>query len=133
MHLRNLHNPLSLANAAAKHCSLKVIQIHNFTSLSRAKFLHGAIGSPSLSALRKAVQAGFLLSWPDFNMSALSKLETPDCTTLGPMDQKRKNIQSTRPKQDHFNWQETLNTQTPDKTNDFFHVVVNLQHAICTN
>jgi hypothetical protein len=34
MYLVNLNNPLLLSNTAIKHCSLKVIQIHEFTSLS---------------------------------------------------------------------------------------------------
>ena len=133
MYLVNLHNPLSLANSAIKHCSPKIIQIHEFTSLSRLKFLHGALGSPPLSTLKRAVQAGYLLSWPDFNMKALSKLETPDHTTLGHMDQKRKNIQSTRTEQDNLDWQETLNTQTPNKTNDFFHCIADFKDTIYTD
>ena len=133
MHVMDLNNPLSLANATLKHCSPKVIQIHTFAALSRVKFLHGAIGSPPLSTLKRAINAGFLLSWPDFNTKALSKLETPDHTSLGHMDQKRKNIQSTRLQQDHLDWQATLSSHTPNKTQDFFHIVINLQDAICTD
>jgi hypothetical protein len=133
MYLVNLNNPLSMSNATIKHSSPKVIQIHNFTSLSRLKFLHGAIGSPPISTLKRAVKAGYLLSWPEFHIKALAKLETPDHTTLGHMDQKRKNIQSTRTRQEDFDWNETLNSQTPNKTNDFFHSIVDFNDTIYTD
>lgn len=78
------------------------------------------------------MQAGYLLSWPDFNVKSISKLETPNHTILGYIDQKWKNMQSTRAKQDFLDWQEMLNTQTPNKTNDFFHYIADFKDTIHT-
>ena len=94
IYLVNLDNPLAMSNAVIKHCSPKIAQIHKFTSLSRLLFLHGAIGSIPISTLRKAIQAGYLTTWPEFDNKAMTKLETPDHTLFGHMDQKRKNTQS---------------------------------------
>ena len=96
MYLVNLSNPLQFINAVTSQSPAKVAQIHNFTSLSRLLFQHGALGGPVLSTLQRAVKAGYLQTWPDLKEASLSKLKTPDYTILGHLDQKRKNSQSTR-------------------------------------
>ena len=133
MYLVNMNNPLGMLNAVTQHCSPKVVQIHKFTSLNRLKFLYRAIGSQPLSTIKRAIKAGYLNSWPDFDPKAISKLETPDHTVLGHMDQKRKNILSTRSKLESLDWDMTLKTHVPNKTNDFFHKIVDFNNTIYTD
>ena len=90
MCVANLHNPLQVKHLA--HAN-----IQQFTSIERLKFLHGALGFPPLSTLRRAISAGYLQSFPDLTTTNMSKLSTSDITVLGRMDSKRKNLQSTKP------------------------------------
>ena len=74
----------------------KVINIHNFASLGRLHFSHGALGSPVKTTLIEAIRAGYLISWPEHTIDNINKIDNPDHTIFGRMDQKRKNSQSTR-------------------------------------
>ena len=96
MHLVNLSNPTKLINATVSQKAAKIAQIDTFISMSRLLFLHGALGRPTLSILRKAIQVGYLTTWPDLTIASIAKLKIPDYTTLGHLDQKQKNSQSTR-------------------------------------
>ena len=78
MHVTKLSDPLLLANA----------NLQQFIAIERLKFLHGALGSPSLSTLCRALAAGYFKSWPDLTVSAINKLTEPDQTILGHLDMK---------------------------------------------
>ena len=86
MYVARLSDPLLLSNA----------NLQQFISLERLKFLHGALGSPSLSTLTRAIAAGYFKTWPNLNAMSIKKLHEPDQTILGHLDKKRKNIQSTK-------------------------------------
>jgi len=96
-------------------------------------FLHGALGFPPISTLRRAIVAGYLLSFPDLTEKSISKLPTQDTTILGHIDQKRKNFQSTKAKPEEDEWSLTLKTHCATKTNDFFHNILNLKNTIYTD
>ena len=62
-----------------------------------AKFLHAACFSPALQTFIDAINAGFFTSWPGLNAVLISKhLPKSEATTLGHLDQTRKNIRSTK-------------------------------------
>ena len=94
--LVNLSNPIKLINATVFQKAAKIVQIDTFILMSRLLFLHGALGRPTSSTLCKAIQAGHLTTWPDLTTASIAKLKTLDYATLGHLDQKRKNVQSTR-------------------------------------
>jgi len=88
MYVTDLHNPLlKPTKVSILHANLQ-----QFTSIERLKFLHGALDFPPISTLRRAIAAGYLLSFPDMTEKNISKFPTQDITVLGHMDQKRKNI-----------------------------------------
>ena len=70
--------------------------LQQFTSIERIKFLHGTLGFLALSTLKRAIQAGYLDSFPDLTLHNISKLSLSDITILGHLDTKRKNLQSTK-------------------------------------
>ena len=126
MYVTDLTNPLLQQSMA--HSNLQ-----QFTSLERLRFLHGALGFHPLSTLRRAVNAGYLRSFPDLTTKNLSKLATPDITILGHLDTTRKNLRSTKPKHEDDEWTLTLKSHISNKTHDFFHKVVDLKNTIYTD
>jgi hypothetical protein len=66
-------------------------------------FHHAALFSPAISTLTTALQKGFIPPLPGLTVTLLRKY-TPDleATTMGHLDNRRKNIQSTKPKQVTF-------------------------------
>ena len=107
--------------------------LEQFTSIERLKFLHSALGFPPISALRRAIAAGYLLSFPDLSEKTMSKVPTQDITVLGYINQKRKNVQSTKLKPEEDEWTLTLKSHLPTKTNDFFHKVLDLNSTFYTD
>ena len=63
MHATKLSDLLLLANT----------NLQRHISIKRLKFLHGALGSPSLSALSRAIAAGYFKSWPDLSTTSIKK------------------------------------------------------------
>ena len=67
------------------------------TIADTVKFLHMACFSPSKSTLIRAVENGNFATWPMFTSHNIKKyLPKSEATTMGHLDQQRKNIQSTR-------------------------------------
>ena len=133
MYLVNMDNPTKLVNLATSSPATRVAQIHNFTSKSRLLFMHGALGGPTISTLQRAIRAGYLTTWPELTSSNVSKLKTPDYTILGHLDQKRKNSQSTREIHEAKDWDETIKSQMPNKSNDFLHKILSFNDTIYTD
>jgi len=123
MYVTKLSDPLLLNNA----------NLQQFTSIERLKFLHGALGSPSLSTLSRAINAGYFKSWPDLSSSAIKRLNKPDQTIFGHLDQKQKNTQSTREKDELDDWKSTIATKVSQKTNLFYHRIVPFDNTIFTD
>ena len=81
----------------ANHHSNNIIQISEISDLTQ--FLHAACFSPTPSMLVKAINNGHFTTWPGFTAEAVTKhLPKSEATIKGRMDQRRKNIQSTKPK-----------------------------------
>ena len=91
MHVINLHN--LLRNQLVAH-----INLQQFTSIKRMKFLYGTLGYLALSTLVWAIHTGYLNLLPDLIVHNVSKLGPSDITILGHLNTKRKNIQSTKHK-----------------------------------
>ena len=71
-----------------------------------------------------------MLSWPDLEEKSISRIATPDAKVLGHIDQKRKDTQSTKEIKKIEEWTGTLKFHTPNKTQEFFHTVLELKkHA----
>ena len=83
MYVTDLNNPM------LQQTKIKLINanLQQFTSLERLTFLHGALGFPPISTLRRAISVGYLLSFPDLTEKNISKFPTLDVTVLGYMDQ----------------------------------------------
>jgi hypothetical protein len=63
-------------------------------------FAHAALFSPSLSTLQQALQKNYLPTFPGISPKLLSKYPPNSIATAkGHLDQTRKNVQSTKPKQ----------------------------------
>jgi hypothetical protein len=61
-------------------------------------YLHAACFSPTKSTLIKAIDNGHFITWPGFTSQNVHKFLTRSFSTaLGHLDQKRKNIQSSKP------------------------------------
>jgi hypothetical protein len=59
-------------------------------------YLHKAMFSPTKSALLQAVKNGHLITWPGLTEQAINKhLKLTPATSMGHMNQRRKNIRST--------------------------------------
>ena len=97
------------------------------------KFIHGALGFPPLVILRHAVAAGYLNSISDLTRKNLAKLSTPDITVLEHLDIKQKNYQSTKEKEPEDEWTLTLKSHIKNKTQEFYHKMLDLKNTIYTN
>lgn len=111
----------------------KVINIHNFTSLGRLYFLHGALGLPVKSTITEAIRSGYLISWPELTIENINKIDNPDHAIFGHMDQKRKNSQSTREKEEEEDRKITLASRVTNKTNIFMHSIAKFDDTIYTD
>jgi hypothetical protein len=82
--------PQHTANAAT---------ITNSSSITeQLQHLHACCFSPSKSTWLEEIQCGHFITWPGLNVDAVTKhFQPPIATTLGHLDQKRKNLQSTKP------------------------------------
>ena len=128
MHVIDIANPLLWTPR-----KLININLQRCTSLERLYFLHGSLGFPTLSSQCRSISEGCLLLWPDLKEKNTSRIATPDIAVLGYMDQKRKNIQSTKVIKDIDEWTETLKYHTPNKIQDFFHTVLKQNNTMCTD
>ena len=85
---------LPVAPSVPHHCNSVYEQK---TLQAVAKFLHAACFSPVSQTFIDAINAGFFTSWPGLNAALISKhLPKSEATTLGHLDQTRKNIRSTK-------------------------------------
>ena len=126
MYVMDLNNPLLLQPMI--HANLQ-----QFTSIERMKFLHGALGFQPLSTVRRAISAGYLNSFPDLTERNISKLSTPDTTIFGHLDTKRKNLQSTKPSPPEDDWMHVLKSHISNKTQEFYHKIVDLKDTVYTD
>ena len=72
MYVTDLNNPLltqTEINPTLTQTEINLLNanLQQFTSIERLKFLHGALGFPPISTLRRAIAAGYLLSFPDLS------------------------------------------------------------------
>jgi hypothetical protein len=85
------------------------------TKKELAQYLYGCCGSPVVSTWKKAIQNGNFITWPGIDTISLDRdLPKSVASTKGHLDQERKNLQSTRPKQPN------LDFDGDDDTNDNF-------------
>jgi hypothetical protein len=83
----------------AAHQALSAYQTSTLPEL--VQFLHAACFSPSTSTFLQAIQAGYLTTWPGLTAPIVAKyLPKSIATAKGHMDQQRKNLRSTKPKQE---------------------------------
>ena len=66
-------------------------------------------------------------------MKTINKLHEPDPTILGHVDQKRKNVQSTKSKEELNDWTQTKMTKLACKSHMFYHHIVPFDNTICTD
>jgi hypothetical protein len=72
----------------------KVYELRNTGAL--VNYLHKSMFSPTKSAFLQAVKNGHLVNWPGLTETAINKhLKLTPATTMGRMNQRRKNIRST--------------------------------------
>ena len=109
--------------------------MQNFVSLEGISFLHGALGGPKIKAVKQAIKAVYLKSWPVLTLEALNKFKEPDETHLGHLDHIRKNIQSTKLIEKNINdeFEAVLKTHIETKTNGFFHKIIDIKDTICAD
>ena len=73
------------------------------------KYLHQCAFSPTTRTWLQAVKKGHFKTWPGVTVEAIQQyLPKSEATTLGHLDQQRKNIQSTRQSEDD---QDTMHTR----------------------
>jgi hypothetical protein len=99
LQIQELHHPTTspVANSATPAIG------HSCTPADIVAFHHAALFSPAISTLTTALQKGHIPPLPGLTVNLLRKY-TPDleATTMGHLDNRRKNIQSTKPKQVRF-------------------------------
>ena len=79
-----------------RHCATSITTKEK-TKTELIQYLHGCCFRPTPRAFMKAINNGNLLTWPGLNNKNLLKHLPPRIeTTLGHMDQERKNLQSTK-------------------------------------
>jgi hypothetical protein len=79
-------------------------EINNVYEISKVhatiQYLHAAAGSPVLSTFVKAIEAGNFATWPTLTAQHVKKyLGKSEATVKGHLNQTRKNVRSTRPKE----------------------------------
>ena len=118
-----------MANSSLAQKQAKVANIQNFISLERLKFYHSSLGATPLRTLKQAVCAGYLKSWAGLTPQSIKKLTEPDYTYFGHLDHVRKNIQSTQDDE----WKHTLESPIVNKSNTFYHKIINFNDTISTD
>jgi hypothetical protein len=95
------------------------VQNPSSTPAKMVAFYHAAMYSPAISTLQNAMKKGFLPPFTGLSEATLKKFPPPlEATTMGHLDNRRKNIQSTKRKapveedQDGFPEQPTDNRRT---------------------
>ena len=86
------------------------------TIAERIKFYHASLFSPTLDTLRKAINAGYLTSFPSFTTKQLSKFPpNSEATIKGHLHAQRANIRSTKKsyKSPHFLYNTTTIVPKP--------------------
>ena len=81
-----------------------------------------------LRTLKQAINAGYLKSWAGLTPLSINKLTEPDFTCFGHLDHFRKNMQSTQDDEQKH----TLESPMSNKTNDFYHKLINFDGTINT-
>ena len=67
------------------------------TKAELAEYLYGCCGSPAISTFKKAIKNGNFITWPGIDTLSLDRDLLPSIASAkGHLDQKRKNLQSTR-------------------------------------
>ena len=70
----------------------------NMTYMSRGtrdmiRFMHAALGSPTVTTLTKAINLGYLKSWPGLTVKNLKNhIQFSDAMTKGHLDRVRQNL-----------------------------------------
>ena len=116
----------SFAHSSIAQRQAKVSSAQSFISLERLMFYHASLGGTPLKILKQAINAGYLKSWAGLTLLSIRKLTEPDLTHLGHLVHSRKNIQST--KEDELKL--ILNEPITDKTNDFYHKLIDFIDSI---
>ena len=89
---------ISAQNTPAFVLAAKLKTTPYATIADRIAFLHGALGNPALSTLCKALDAGFLASWPEITSELVRKYPPRSAAMVqGHLDQTRRNARSTKP------------------------------------
>jgi hypothetical protein len=98
-----LHLPASSAPSntpllltAPSHCANAILPSGNLASC--IAFYHAALFSPPVSTWCKAIDAGFLTTWPELTSTQVRKhLPQSEATIKGHLNQQRANLRSTKP------------------------------------
>jgi hypothetical protein len=91
--------PLSIDDCTPPLQALAAAVNNRSTPADLVAFAHAALFSPSHSTLDKALAKGFLPDFPGLSRESLKKYPPfSEATSMGHMDNRRKNIQSTKPK-----------------------------------
>ena len=69
---------------------------HSRNTRDMIKFMHAALGSPTISTLMQAIRNGYLKTWPGLTGNNVTKhIDFNDATMKGHLDRVRKNLRST--------------------------------------
>ena len=106
-----IHNDTTLTSQPTPPLSTPMINVitklHPTSNLIR--FLHAAAFSPAPSTWIQAVEKGFFSSWPGLTKKAINTfLPKSIHTSMGHLDQERKNLRSTKPIEDETTEFETI-------------------------
>ena len=124
--------PLSIDDCTPELQALGAAINNRSTPADLVAFAHAALFSPALSTLDKALAKGILPAFPGLTRETLKKYPPfSEATTMGHLDNRRKNIQSTKPKvpkEDQDGWtlvgpkktKATANTAATDPEDDAF-------------
>ena len=118
MHELDIINPLKNANSLIIP-RIKILNVHNFTSLSLFRFFRGSLGSPLSCALKQLVQAVFFLSLPDVELESLIECKNSVHTELGNVDYKFNNFKLGRQCHEAEHWKLILASHDTNKYNYF--------------
>ena len=67
------------------------------------RFMHAALGSPTVAALTKAINLGYLKSWPGLTVKNVKNhIQFNDAMTKGHLDRVRKNLRSTKAQAEEY-------------------------------
>lgn len=90
-------NGLWQTTLPTKHQAHKLEHSPVTTTINLTTYLHACCFSPTPSTLIQAIDQGFFQSWPNFTSNNIRKhLTKSEATTMGHLDQKRKNQRSTK-------------------------------------